>query len=381
MDYGIDLSRFNAVSDANAVRAAGISYAWCKASQTLTEDPTFVNKVNQLRAAGIVVGAYCFLTGSASVAAQAAFFKQVAGDAGCLSKGALLPMMDMEDASVRSTANSIIPAFFDAVGVAPQDVYGNLDWWNNALRPGDWGGRNIIGHIARYNGDPGNPGYSYPEMGVHQHSDTGNVNGIPGNVDRDATMPGFALAQLCIGGVAIAPPPVAAPVPAPVNTSDTWVVHSGDTLGRIASQWGVTVSALAAANGIPDPNLIHIGQVIHRPGSGGAAPAPTASGATYVVRSGDTLSAIAANHGTSVTVLVALNHLANPDRINAGQVIILPTAGPATPPAPRVYVVQPGDSLGKIAAKLGYPGGYPALAARNGISNPNLIKIGEQIYY
>jgi LysM repeat protein len=381
MDYGIDVSHYNAISDANAVRANGITYAWCKASQTLTEDPTFAAKVNQLRAAGIVVGAYCFLTGSASVAAQAAYFRQVAGDSGCLSKGALLPMMDMEDASVRANANSIVPSFFDAIGVEPQDVYGNLDWWNNALKPGDWGSRDIIGHIARYNGNPGNPGFSYPRMGVHQHSDAGVVPGIPGNVDRDATMPGFALAQLCIGGVAVASPPVVSPPPAPVNTGDTWVVKSGDTLSRIASQWGVTVSALAATNGISNPDLIHVGQIIHRPGSTGAAPAPTASGATYVVRSGDTLSGIASLHGTSVAVLVALNHIANPDRIQVGQVITLPTAGPATPPAARVYVVQPGDTLGKIAAKLAYPGGYVALAARNGISNPNLIKVGEQIHY
>lgn len=381
MDYGIDVSHYNAISDANAVRADGITYAWCKASQGLSEDPTFVNKVNQLRAAGIVVGAYAFLVGSVSVAAQANYFKQVAGDRGCLNKGALLPMMDMEDASVRGSANSLVPAFFDAVGVDPQDVYGNLDWWNNVLRPGDWGSRDIIGHIARYNGDPGNPGYSYPRMGVHQHSDSGKVNGIPGNVDRDATMPGFVLAQLCIGGIAAPGAPVSVPAPPPAPSGDVWVVKAGDTLSRIASAWGVTVSALAAVNGIPNPDLIHIGQQIHRPGSAGAAPAPTQSGATYVVRSGDTLSAIAASKGTSVATLVTLNHIANPDRISVGQVLYLPTPGPATPPAPRVYVVQPGDTLGKIAAKLGYPGGYPALAARNGIANPNHITVGEQIHY
>lgn len=381
MDFGIDLSHYNAISDAHAVRADGITYAWCKATQGLGTDATFVNKVNQLRAAGIVVGAYCFLDGSASTSAQAAHFRQVAGDAGCLNTGALLPMMDMEDSAVRGGANSIIPAFFDVIGVEPQDVYGNLDWWNNALKPGDWGSRDIVGHIARYNGSPGNPGYSYPRMGVHQHTDAGTVPGIPGAVDRDATMPGFALAQLCIGGVAIAAPPVSTPPPAPAPSGDTWTVKAGDTLSRIASAWNVTVSALAAANGIPDPNLIHIGQVIHKPSSTGAAPAPSPSGATYVVRAGDTLSAIAANHGTSVAVLVTLNHIANPDRISIGQVIHLPTGGPATPPVSRVYVVQPGDTLGKIAARLGYPGGYPALAARNGISNPNLIKVGEQIYY
>jgi LysM repeat protein len=44
-------------------------------------------------------------------------------------------------------------------------------------------------------------------------------------------------------------------------------------------------------------------------------------------------------------------------------------------------VVQPDDTLGKIAAKLNYPGGYPALAARNNIVNPNRIFVGQKIYY
>lgn len=379
--YGVDLSRYNALADANAARADGITFAWCKASEgSGYVDPTFAAKVVQLRAAGIVAGAYHFLDGS-DPTAQARFFKQVAGDHGCLNNGALMPMADAEATSVRSTINTALPAFYDVVGVTPQDIYGNLDWWVNVLRRQDWGQRNLLGHIARYNGSPGAPGFSAPNLAVHQHTDTGVVPGIPGNVDRDATMPGYTLAQICIGGVVpIVPAPPYVPPAAP--TGDTWTVQAGDTLSRIASAWGVTVSALAAANGIPDPDLIHIGQVIHKPGSAGAAPTPVAGPGTYVVRSGDTLSGIAASHGTSVPVLVALNHLANPDRIFPNEVLTLPARAAATPPAPRVYVVQHGDTLGAIAAKLGYPGGYVALAARNGIRGPAyMIFPGEQIHY
>jgi LysM repeat protein len=382
MDYGIDVSNWNAINDAHRVRAAGISFAWCKATEgTGYTDPTFFGKVAQLRAAGIVVGAYSFLSGS-NVQAQAQHFKSVAGPAGCLTVGALMPMIDMEDANARGAANTIVPAFYDAVGVAPQDVYGNLDWWNNVLHRASWGGRDLLGHIARYNGNPGNPGYSADKLAVHQHTDAGNVDGIPGHVDRNATMAGYSLAQICIGGVAPVGPPPVIYVPPPVPAGDTWTVHSGDTLSRIASAWGVTVSALAAANGIADPNLIQIGEIIHKPGSAGTGPAPVASGQTYLVHPGDTLSGIAANHGTSVAVLVALNHIANPDRITAGQTLVLPARAPATPPSPRVYVVQSGDTLGAIAARLGYPGGYPALAARNGIRPPAYtIYPNQQIHY
>lgn len=51
-----------------------------------------------------------------------------------------------------------------------------------------------------------------------------------------------------------------------------------------------------------------------------AAPRPR----TYKVRSGDTLSAIAARFGTTVAKLAALNNITNPSLIHAGQVLKIP---------------------------------------------------------
>jgi N-acetylmuramoyl-L-alanine amidase len=59
-----------------------------------------------------------------------------------------------------------------------------------------------------------------------------------------------------------------------------------------------------------------------------AALAMTAS-ATYVVAPGDTLTAIAREHGTTVASLVAANDLADPDRIRADQQLRLPTSAVA----------------------------------------------------
>ena len=42
-----------------------------------------------------------------------------------------------------------------------------------------------------------------------------------------------------------------------------YVVQRGDTLSELALQWGTTVEALAAANGIADPDLIYIGQTLY----------------------------------------------------------------------------------------------------------------------
>lgn len=59
-----------------------------------------------------------------------------------------------------------------------------------------------------------------------------------------------------------------------------------------------------------------------------------------------------------------------------------PSPAPTPSPAPvgdGYYVVQAGETLSGIAAKLNYPGGYQALATANGIANPNFIVAGQRL--
>lgn len=44
-----------------------------------------------------------------------------------------------------------------------------------------------------------------------------------------------------------------------------YTVKKGDTLSKIAARYGTSVSALVSANGIKNPNVIHVGQVIQIP--------------------------------------------------------------------------------------------------------------------
>jgi tyrosinase len=96
-----------------------------------------------------------------------------------------------------------------------------------------------------------------------------------------------------------------------------YVVRSGDTLTAIANRFGVSVADLEAANPqISDPNRIFPGQIITIPGS---SPAP---GPAYVVQSGDTLTAIANRFGVSLADLEAANpQISDPNRIFPGQII------------------------------------------------------------
>ena len=96
--------------------------------------------------------------------------------------------------------------------------------------------------------------------------------------------------------------------------------------------------------------------------------------ATHVVQYGETLSSIAYQYGTDYQTLTALNGLTNPNLIYPGQV--LKVNGSATG---NVYTVQFGDNLSSIAAKLGTT--YQALAALNGLANPNLIYPGQTLNY
>lgn len=104
---------------------------------------------------------------------------------------------------------------------------------------------------------------------------------------------------------------------APIQSSavNTYTVRSGDTLSSIASKFGTSYQALASLNGISNPNLIYVGQVLRVNGSA------SASSVYYTVRAGDNLSAIASRYGTSYQSIASLNGLANPNLIYAGQTL------------------------------------------------------------
>ena len=157
--------------------------------------------------------------------------------------------------------------------------------------------------------------------------------------------------------------------------SDTYTVRPGDTLSGIASRYGTTYQTLAALNGIPNPNLIRVGQVLQLTSIAPAAPAPVASESTYTVRAGDTLSGIAAKYGTSYQELAALNGIPNPNIIHPGQVLKVTGGVQVSAPSEQTYTVVSGDTLSGIAARYGTS--YQHLAEVNGISNPNLIRVGQ----
>ncbi len=88
------------------------------------------------------------------------------------------------------------------------------------------------------------------------------------------------------GGGGTPPPPTPPPAPGP---GTTYTVQPGDTLYRISLRFGVTVQAIAQANGIANVNIIYVGQVLQIPG-GGTTPPPPAPGPTTMGLGGQTQS-------------------------------------------------------------------------------------------
>jgi LysM repeat protein len=117
--------------------------------------------------------------------------------------------------------------------------------------------------------------------------------------------------------------------PRAVDTA-TYVVGWGDSLSLIAARYGTTVSAIVQANGLANPNLIYVGQRLTIPGS--SSPSTTGSG-VYVVQRGDTLSAIAVRYQTTVQQLVQMNGLSNPNLIAVGQRLAVPQGQPSASPS------------------------------------------------
>jgi LysM repeat protein len=191
--------------------------------------------------------------------------------------------------------------------------------------------------------------------------------------------------------------------PAAASADFVHTVTPGESLTSIAAADGLSVSQLAAANGISPYTQLVTGTGISIPAqqqsvaqtastppaqSGGdgdndsddpgfvsssqpVTSAPAAGG-SYVVQPGDTLSAIAARAGVSLAQLAASNGLDPNGTLLAGAALRLsPTGAPPVTSAPSVggsYVVQPGDTLSAIAARAGMS--VAQLAASNGL-DPN----------
>jgi membrane-bound lytic murein transglycosylase D len=136
-------------------------------------------------------------------------------------------------------------------------------------------------------------------------------------------------------------------------------VQRGDTLSKIAAEYRISLAALMRVNGMTNRSVIRVGQMVRLPTDDVTAPpdatlvraevpaaavatpalASTSAEGVYVVRSGDSIERIATRLGVDPQSLVAANDIRNRNVIQVGQQLIIPTAPGAVVAA--VAVVPP----------------------------------------
>jgi LysM repeat protein len=126
-----------------------------------------------------------------------------------------------------------------------------------------------------------------------------------------------------------------------------YIIRPGDTLYLIAQRLGTTVTTLFTLNPEINPNALQIGQQICVP-STGPAPGACPGGTLYTIRSGDTFYDLAARFGLALQDLLAANPGVDPNRLAVGQTICIPGAPSPTPvliPTPFCSLLQPDFSV------------------------------------
>ena len=161
---------------------------------------------------------------------------------------------------------------------------------------------------------------------------------------------------------------------APATARTHYVVRYGDTLTAIARDHGVGLRRLARANHRRVNGILRAGSVLVIPGR-------SSGGGTYTVRWGDTLSGIGARFGVSVDALARANGISAGGLLLAGSTLHLPAGasgggggGGGARAMGGSYVVRPGDSLWGIAARFGV--GMHRLARANHLRVHGILLAG-----
>ncbi len=157
------------------------------------------------------------------------------------------------------------------------------------------------------------------------------------------------------------------------KTRTVYTVRRGDTLGKIADRFKVTIPQLQTWNNLRGTRIISGAKlsVYTDPGSSPAS-VQTSGSITYVVKSGDTLSKIASRHGVTLTNLRQWNGISG-SRIRVGQRLnIRSSAGSQV----EIHTVRKGDTLIAIASR--YAVTVAKIKEWNALRS-NTIRVGQQL--
>jgi len=377
---GIDVSDWQGYIDYSQVRNAGIEVVYIKASQgTNFKDPYFDINYENAKANGLRVGFYHFLTATNTNEAEqeANFFASVISgkqaDCKLVMDYEVFGGVSVEESNriaevfletVRRLTNKEVIVYSDlsnATNRFDRSISENYELW--LAYYGDY---NTIRDVQT----------SWETWIGLQYTDRGIVPGVNGNVDRDLYTESIFLSDTSEITNTENPNDN-------INTESIfYTVQRGNTLSEIARRYGTTVQEIASINNITNPNLIFPGQVLRiltNSTVNGSETRATGS-ITYTVERGNTLSQIARAYDVTVNSIVEINDIQNPNLIFPGEKLrITDSAVETLNPVLQnnFYTVRIGDTLSSIARRFGTT--VTNLVNLNGIRNPNLIYVGQII--
>jgi lysozyme len=183
---GIDVSHNNGAIDWASVAAAGISFAFAKATEGKTfKDRKFNTNYTEMKNHGIIRGAYHFFHPNIDARAQAENFLQLVQTVGT---GDLPPALDVEVNDNKTTSDIIqgIQVWMDVVSKALQCnpiIYTSASFWNANLHGTDTFDQHPL-WVAHYTSKPQpNIPRGFSSHAIWQFSEEGSVSGIGGKVD------------------------------------------------------------------------------------------------------------------------------------------------------------------------------------------------------
>ena len=322
---GIDVSNWQAGINLAAVPA---DFVIMKATQgTNYISPDCDRQYQQAKKAGRLLGVYHYVAGGNAIAEADYFVDNIKGYI-----GEAILAIDWEAEQNGAWGNEayleqLVRRVIERTGVKPliysmASRYAQVATVAKKLDCGLWIAQYASNDPTGYQAHPWNEG-AYA-CAIRQYTSAGRLPGYGGNLDlniaymdRNAWMKYAAKSGSKPAAAPSKPAAPAKPAPAAKPSGRTYTVQAGDTLSGIAAKLGVSTSAISGYRS-GNPNLIYPGEVLTING-GSAASKPAAR--TYTVRAGDNLSSIAARYGTTYQALAAKNGISNPNLIYPGQVL------------------------------------------------------------
>lgn len=300
---GIDVSQHQGVINWDKVKNSGIEFAilrlgWIGNKNNHTLDTYFEKNYTEAKRVGIPVGVYIYnYSNSIDNIKKGANWtiEKLKG------KSLDLPVyIDMEDASICGLGKDVLTNMSIEFNTIIEKagywagVYANKNWFMNYLNKDTLGSKYTL-WVAQYSSACN---LVVANKDIWQYTSSGKVDGISGNVDMNIM---YRDLMTEIKG-------------AKVDTPKKSIDELANEV--IANKWGVgqdRINRLTQAGYNASEVQARVNEILK----------PKETVITYTVKAGDTLSDIASKYGTTYQKIAKDNNIANPNKIYAGQKLII----------------------------------------------------------